>query len=102
MSKEKRFREDSEYRIYRILHLAKKYGWILENSDQEKFKFKDKAGSIIQINYLHLKIDTALNHPKWGKTTLERSGALTHKIVESIFRNPRKHMPSTVKSKYVK
>lgn len=100
MNKEKKFKEDSEYRIYRILHLAKKYGWKLQKTDSDKFEF-DKKGSILHINYRHLKVATALHHPKWGNTVLERSGDLSQKNVESIFRDPRSHMPRKVKSKYL-
>lgn len=101
MSKDKRFKQDSEYRIYRILHLAQKYGWKLKNNDTDKFEFEDKKGSVLCINYRHLKVATALNHPKWGNTILEREGELSQKNIESIFRNPRSHMPKKVKSEYV-
>ena len=101
MNKEQQFRKDSEYRIYRILHMAKKYGWKLQNSDGDKFEFKNKEACILHINYRYLKVATALNHPKWGNTILERSGELSQKDVESIFRNPRSHMPKNIKSKYL-
>lgn len=102
MSKEKKFKEDTEYRIYRILHLAKKYGWELERSDGDKFDFKNKKECTLSINYRYLKVATALNHPKWGNTVLERTGELTHNLIESIFRNPRAHMPKKkVQSKYL-
>lgn len=101
-TKEKRFKEDSKYRIYRILHLAKKYRWSIRSNDGEKCDFINKEGSILCINYIYLKVSTALHHPKWGNTVLERNGELTEKNIESIFRNPRAHMPETVKSQYVK
>lgn len=84
------------------MHLAKKYGWLVTNFSDGLLEFSYLDGSTLAINYKNLKIDTTLNHPKWGKTTLQRSGKLTHKIVESIFRNPRAHMPKNaeVKSSY--
>lgn len=101
MNKDKRFKDDLEYRIYRILHLSKKYGWKMEKSDGDKFDFK-KEECVLSINYRHLKVATALNHPRWGNTVLERTGELTHNLIESIFRNPRAHMPKKkVQSKYL-
>lgn len=101
MSKEKRFKENLQYRAYRILHLAKKYGWTLKGNDGEKCDFTNKEGSILHINYVYLKVATALEHPKWGNTVLERKGELTQKNIEAIFRNPRAHMPKEIKSEYV-
>lgn len=100
--KEKRFKTDLEYRIYRILHLAKKYRWQLQKYDAEKLEFKDKEGCTLNINYRSLKVATALNHPRWGNTVLSREGELSQKNIESIFRNPRSHMPANIKSKYEK
>lgn len=100
--KERKFENDFEYRIYRILHLAKKYSWHILKSDQEKVEFSNREKSVLTINYKNLDINTILDHPKWGKTTLKREGKLTHKIIESIFRNPRAHMPrkARIKSSY--
>lgn len=101
--KEKRFEKDSEYRIYRLMHLAKKYGWGIRHFSLGIIEFECKSDrSVLTIDSKNLKIDTTLDHPKWGKTTLYRSGKLTHKIVESIFRNPRAHMPKNagIKSSY--
>lgn len=99
--KEQRFKNDIAYRIYRILHLAKKYKWTLQKNDSKKCEFINKEGCELHVNYHDLKIATALNHPKWGNTVLERKGELTQKIIESIFRNPRAHMPpNKVKSEY--
>lgn len=101
MSKEKQFRQDMEYRIYRILHLAKKYNWKLDKNDTDKFEFKNTEGCTLHINYRHLKVASALYYPKRGNTVLERDGELSQKNIESIFRNPRAHMPEKVKSKYI-
>ncbi len=101
-NKDKRFIQDMQYRIYRILHLGKKYGWKFQKEDSEKLEFKDKDNCTLSINYKYLKVATAINHPKWGNTVLIREGELSQKNIESIFRNPRSHMPDTVKSKYVK
>lgn len=101
MNKEKRFKEDIQYRAYRILHMAKKYGWMIQSNDGEKCEFKNKENCTLHVNYVYLKVATALNHPKWGNTVLERTGELTQSIVESIFRNPRAHMPKKVKSEYL-
>lgn len=99
-SKDKAFKMDMEYRIFRIRHLAKKYGWAFKKDDGEKFEFQDKEGSTLHINYFQLNVATALQHPKWGSTVLIRRGNLTQKIVESIFRNPRAHMPDHINSQY--
>lgn len=101
-NREKLFKEDEKYRIHRLFHLSRKYGWLITHFSLGILQFEYKDGSIVEINYKDLKIDTTLNHPKWGKTTLHRSGELTQKIIESIFRNPRAHMPrkSQIKSSY--
>lgn len=101
-NKEKKFKQDIEYRIYRILHLGKKYGWEIKKHDIEKLEFQDKEGCILNINYKYLKVATALNHPKWGSTVMVRDGELSQKNIESIFRNPRSHMPAKIKSQYLK
>lgn len=93
--------EDSEYRIYRILHIAKKYKWTLTKNDGEKYEFTNKEGATLHINYLNLRVATGLHHPKWGNTVLERKGGLTQKNIESIFRNPRSHMPNKIISQYL-
>lgn len=101
MNKDNRFKNDTEYRIYRILHLAKKYGWTLSNNSIDKFEFKNTEGCTLHVNYTHLKVATALHHPKKGNTVLERDGELSQKNIESIFRNPRAHMPKEIKSEYL-
>lgn len=103
MNKEKRFKEDLQYRACRILHLANKYGWTLTGHDEEKCQFKNKENCTLHINYVYLKVATALDHPKWGNTILERKGELTQKMIEAIFRNPRTHMPKNreIKSSYI-
>lgn len=99
-NKEQLFKTDVSYRSYRILHLAKKYGWVLEKNNGEMCQFKNKSGELLYVNYFHLHFTTALEHPKWGKTVLKRKGDLTQKLIESIFRNPRAHMPNIIKSEY--
>lgn len=101
LNKEKLFKTDIDYRIYRIKHLAKKYGWTFRKDDAEKFEFSNSEGCTLNINYLYLKVATSLQHPKWGNTVLIRKGELTQKIIESIFRNPRVHMPAKIKSQYL-
>lgn len=100
-SKEKLFKTDIRYRIYRIWHLAKKYKWDFKKDDGEKLEFINTDGCTLNINYFYLKVATSLEHPKWGSTVLIRKGELTQKIIESIFRNPRAHMPAKIRSEYV-
>lgn len=81
-----RFKMDQEYRLHRVLHLAKKYGW----EQVRNFVFS-KKGDILKLNFSESIIETSIFHPSRGYTTLIRKGELTHNIVESIFRNPRQH-----------
>ncbi len=99
-SKEQLFQTDLEYRTYRIKHLAQKHNWKIANDDGKECQFENAEGAILKINYVDLNIQTALTHPKWGNTVLIREGAFTQKLVESIFRNPREHMPEDIKSKF--
>lgn len=99
---EEKFINDRDYRIYRLKHLAQKYGWALTGDDGETFRFLSKGYAILKINYWNLEIESSLSHPEWGNTVLLRKGEITHRIIESIFRNPRAHMNTEkVKSEYV-
>lgn len=101
--KEKKFKTDIEYRIYRLLHFAKKHKWTVAHEDKAQLKFTKSNGDILKINYKHLIIETSLFHPSRGYTTLLRKGNFTQDIIESIFHNPRAHMKrEKVKSEYVK
>lgn len=102
-NKEKQFDSDMKYRIYRILHLAKKYSWTLQNSDGEKYDFFNKQKSTITIYASDLKVVTSVNHPTRGWTTLKREGKMNQRIIEMIFRNPRVHIHKNmqVQSSYV-
>lgn len=103
MNKSKQFLIDVEYRVHRIKHFAKKYGWHLKSDNREVFTFISSDYAILKIDYWKMKIETSLSHPLWGDTVLIRKGDFTQKIIESIFRNPRAHMPvKKVKSEYVK
>ena len=95
-SKEQQFQTDTDYRIYRIKHFAKKYKWTLTNDDGLIFTFINQQAAILKIHYWHLNIETALSHPVWGETVVLRKGDFNMKIIESIFRNPREHMPEQV------
>lgn len=99
---EEKFINDRDYRIYRLKHLAQKYGWTLTGDDGQTFRFLSKGYAILKINYSNLEIETSLSHPEWGNTMLLRKGEITHRIIEAIFRNPRAHMNTDkVKSEYV-
>lgn len=100
-SKEQSFQTDIKYRTYRLRHFAQKYGWGLATDDGKTFVFVNNEDSMLKINYFDLNIETSLTHPKWGDTLLIRKGNFTQKIIESIFRNPRAHMPDQVKSEYI-
>lgn len=100
-SKEINFQEDIEYRTYRIKHFAQKHGWLLMRDTGTSFIFKNfTEGPELTIDYNNLEIETSLIHPEWGNTVLIRKGKFTQKIIESIFRNPREHMPEKVQSIY--
>lgn len=100
-SKEHLFQTDIEYRTYRLRHFAQKHGWALANDSGNFFLFKNSEGAELSIDYSASNIETHLNHPKWGSTILIRKGDLTMKIIESIFRNPRAHMPEKIQSEYI-
>lgn len=98
-NKNKRFCEDLEYRIYRIKHLGKKYGWkFLSEIDELVF---GNSEAILSIDPIKLTIETQLIHPKKGETKLIRSGDFTQNLIERIFRNPRAHMPAQITSQYL-
>lgn len=101
-SKDKLFRENIEYRCYRILHFAKKHGWQLIKNNSIELIFENMDGINMMIDYTKLEIKTNLFHPIWGYTSLTRKGDFTQKIIESIFINPRMHMPRKIKSEYIK
>lgn len=94
----KRFNEEPEYRLHRIKHFAKKYGWLLLSSEDELI-FANKEASL-RIDIKTLTIYTELTHPKKGETILKRTGSFNQKLIEKIFRNPRVHMPPQIQSEY--
>lgn len=98
-NKNKRFCEDLEYRIYRIKHLGKKYGWKLL-SDIDGLIFGNNE-AILKIDAVNLIVETDLIHPKKGETKIRRQGNFTQNLIERIFRNPRAHMPPEIDSQYV-
>lgn len=101
-NKSKLFLTDVYFRIHRIRHFAKKHQWILKSDNREVFTFINHEYAILKIDYWNMKIETTLSHPTWGETVLIRKGDFSQKIIESIFRNPRKHMPiKKIKSEYV-
>lgn len=100
MSKEKTFQEHDEYRLYRINHYGKKYGWTIYLETPELIVFTNKE-CMLTINVRNLTIETELNHPKKGETILLRKGNFTMKLIEKIFRNPRVHTPDNIKTNYV-
>lgn len=98
----KQFREDIAYRISRLEHLGKKHGWHLYKKDNTTMEFLSTNPPVeMSVDYINLKIKTKLLHPKQGESTLERSGELTEKLVETVFRNPRAHMPNGVNSTHL-
>lgn len=101
-SANKQFNEDIIYRVARIEHLAKKHGWKLKKKDEASLEFKSENPEVeMYVDYVHLTIRTKLIHPKKGKSLLERTGELTQKLIEKIFRNPRAHMPNSIKSTHL-
>lgn len=106
-NKEKKFIEDIEYRLYRIKHYAKKHSWELISTQEEIIEFHslmlfDDSKVQMTINFLTFEIETSLNHPKLGPTKLKREGKFTMKLIESIFINPRTHMPPQIQAEYKK
>lgn len=100
--KEKKFQTDVEYRIYRILHFAKKHGWSKPSLKNNLLEF-EKQSMALTVDIHEFKILSSLMHPRWGKTLLLRKGDFTQQIIESIFRNPRQHMKrEKIGSEYVK
>lgn len=102
----KKFKEDIEYRIYRIKHFARKHGWKLINETTGILEFDilhayGNPKVIMTINYMAFEIETILNHPKRGITKLIRKGEFSMKIMERIFINPRAHMPDRIKGHYI-
>lgn len=94
--------QDFGYRIYRLKHYAKKYGWTISMEANEIITFVSQTlNTTITINAKDLIIETELIHPKKGETKLLRKGIFTMKIIEKIFINPRAHTPNTIKSQYV-
>lgn len=86
--------------MHRLRHFAKKYAWKERRVNSTFISFeKDRVD--LQFCFLDLSAATVLDHPKYGRTKLVRSGQFTQKIVESIFRNPRQHMGKQVKSRYL-
>lgn len=102
-SSEQKFQKDKEYRLHRLRHFAKKYGWKELAYHKEGILVLQKEKKGISIDVDNIEILTSLIHPKNGYTSLHRSGNLTQRVIESIFRNPRQHMKrKIVKSRYVK
>lgn len=103
---EKRFKQDIDYRNYRIKHFGKKHGWKLISETPLFLEFgilhiHGTPEVILKINYITFEIETNLNHPKRGITRLIRKGEFSMKLIEKIFRNPRVHMPNKIKGEYV-
>lgn len=106
----KRFKEDIPYRLQRLKILADKYGWetlcetpkMLVFESFHNWGYVAKSSVRMSINYLDLKVETMLNHPKRGFTSLAREGEFTVTLIEKIFRNPRTHTPNHIRSKYVR
>lgn len=99
INKNIRFKEDYDYRVYRIKHFGKKYGWrFLSEIDGLIFGNKEV---MLRIDPKKLTIETELIHPKKGETKLVREGEFTMNLVEKIFRNPRAHTPEGIDSQYL-
>lgn len=98
-----RFNTDQEYRLYRIRHFARKYGWVEMETTRSLLLFgHQRRGQLanLEINFTNSRITTFLQHPKRGTTKLVRKGILTERLVESLFRNPREHTGPEVSSQY--
>lgn len=105
-NKEKRFKLDITYRIFRIKHLGKKHGWKLMNETEQHLCFylmdANRAPKVIlTIDYLTFDIETILKHPVKGPTKLIRQGDFTMAMIEKIFTNPRAHTPGKIKTEYL-
>ena len=99
INKNQRFKEDYDYRLYRIKHYGKKYGWNFL-SETTVLVFNNKE-AILTINPKELTIETELKHPVKGETKLLRQGNFTMNMIEAIFRNPRTHTPDQIRSQYL-
>lgn len=99
INKNIRFKEDYQYRLYRIKHFGKKYGWKFL-SDMDGLIFGNNE-AILKIDVVNLVIETDLIHPKKGETKLRRHGDFNQNLIERIFRNPRAHMPPEITSEYL-
>ena len=104
----KLFKEDLEYRVYCFKHLGKKYSWRLEEETRNTLEFEtiiceDRQATYInlKVNHKNLSIETTLNHPFKGVTTLLRVGDFSINIIEKIFSNPRTHTPEEIRSEYL-
>ena len=98
-NKNKQFIEDYDYRLYRIKHFGKKYGWkILSEIDGMIFGSKEIW---LRIDPKKMTVETELIHPKRGETKLIRHGDFTMNLIEKIFCNPRVHTPQEIDSQYV-
>lgn len=105
VNNENRFKQDIDYRTYRIKHFGKKHGWkiIGETPLFLEFGIVHIYGTpkvILKINYITFEIETILNHPKRGVTRLMRQGEFNMKLIEKIFIDPRAHMPDRIKGQY--
>lgn len=108
-NKNKKFKTDVEYRVYRLKRFGNIYGWRLTAEDRETLEFESvhnwgfitDSKVVMKIKYLIPAIETSLHHPKKGNTTLMREGEFSMKLIENVFRNPRTHMPDIIKSQYV-
>lgn len=103
---EHRFKNDINYRLYRIKHFGVKHGWRLEKEDGEVLEFSilhlyGNPKIILKIKYISFEIETQLKHPARGFTKLLRHGKFSMKLIESIFINPRVHMPQRITGTYV-
>lgn len=109
-NRNKKFKMDIEYRLFRIKHLADKYKWkifneengILEYVGMHNWEGMRNCAVILKINYLTFEVETILTHPTKGKTHLLRKGNFTSTLMENIFRNPRTHMPCEIQGQYIK
>lgn len=96
MTSEQKFQTDNDYRLHRLRHFAKKYGW-----KELKYLVFTKEKTILKIDNKKLMFISSLLHPVRGYSTLSRIGEFTQKNVESIFRNPRQHTGKKIKSEYI-
>jgi hypothetical protein len=107
--KSKSFKEDLEYRIYCLKHLGKKYGWRIIRESGNDIEFENiihdshQAVSVnMKITFEPIEIETQLEHPIKGETTLLRKGDISVKDMEQVFRNPRSHTAERIKTRCVR